>query len=243
MPQTLKQRRLDKVVFGSDIKVLDDDQMIIDHCISDDQPDRVNDDISLDGWDLDNFMANPVVLDIHDYGAPPIGKAVEVYKQGNQLRAKTQFAPTERGKLYFELYKGGFMRAFSVGFMALEYEAKPKNQGYHFTKQELLEYSVVPVPCNPRALKSAKLKIGAAISKANRDLITQAIGMLEEAEATLQQQMTEVRTLLQQVLDNEDDDQPDETNPTDPDAPGDTGEPVNDSIDPVKMMKDVFGIQ
>lgn len=135
------------------IKVLDDKAMILDHCISDDTFDRVDDDINQDGWDFKNYMRNPVVLDGHDYSKNPVGKCLKLYKDGNCTRAITQFAPTAQGTEKFQLYKDGFLSAFSVGFIPKEY-APNKAGGYHIEKQELLEYSCVTVPCNPNAVKS-----------------------------------------------------------------------------------------
>lgn len=199
---------LDKVIHGQ-VKVLDESLMIIDHCISDNLADRVGDDIDTEGWETENFMLNPVVLEIHDYSKPPVGKSLGVYKQGNQLRAKTQFAPTDEGKKYFQLYKDGYMNAFSVGFIPKEYTPN-QTGGYHMIKQELLEYSVVPVPCNPRALKSfigeekeietvdlKELiqkgefdyegkkyfivdKVGAKINRKNKDKLNQALNLIDE---------------------------------------------------------------
>lgn len=144
--------------------------------------DRDGDDISLDGWDTENYMRNPVVLEAHDMCGLPIGKCIALYRQGNQLRAKTQFANTERGKLLYELYRDGFMSAFSVGFMPREYEPKGA-LGYHITACELLEYSCVAVPANPRALKAmeeAEAKRGAVLSKSNLDKLEQAVSLLED---------------------------------------------------------------
>lgn len=166
---------------AASIKSIDEENMIIDHAISDDAEDRDGDDIALDAWQTDNYMRNPVVLDAHDYTNPAIGKCIALYKEGNQLRAKTQFAPTERGKTYFELYKGGFMSAFSVGF--IPFDVAPKGQrGCHVTSCELLEYSCVPVPANPRALKrfDADEKRGAVLNKANLDLLRQAADLINQ---------------------------------------------------------------
>lgn len=140
-------------------KVVDDNEMTIDHCISDGTEDRVGDDINQKGWIIKDYMLNPVVLDGHNYSKPPIGKCLKLYQQGNQTRAVTKFAPTDEGKKYFQLYKSGFMSAFSVGFIPKEFEPN-KFGGYHMEKQELLEYSVVTVPCNPRAIKSYLKEIG-----------------------------------------------------------------------------------
>jgi hypothetical protein len=51
------------------------------------------------------------------------------------------------------------VKAVSVGFIPLEYSFVNSNErpfGIDFTKQELLEISVCPVPCNPNALQEAK---------------------------------------------------------------------------------------
>jgi hypothetical protein len=51
------------------------------------------------------------------------------------------------------------MKAVSVGFIPLDWKFskdKARPFGIDFTKQELLEISVCPVPCNPNALQEAK---------------------------------------------------------------------------------------
>jgi hypothetical protein len=52
------------------------------------------------------------------------------------------------------------LRAVSVGFQPIEREALADNSGILFTKQELLETSLVSVPANPSAVQLARsLKI------------------------------------------------------------------------------------
>jgi len=64
----------------------------------------------------------------------------------------------------FNLYKGKFLRAVSVGFMPLEMPNRITDLegnatgGYEFTSQELLELSAVPIPANPEALAPAACK-------------------------------------------------------------------------------------
>lgn len=173
-----------KSYFSTDCKSEDDAQMVIDHAISDDVEDRDGDDIMLDAWDTENYLRNPVVCEAHNQGQPVIGKCIAIYKQGNQLRAKTQFAPTERGKMFYELYKGGFMSAFSVGFIPKSMEPKNNARGMHITGCELLEYSCVAVPSNPRATKEMDEetleKSGAVMSKANLALLKQASELLSQ---------------------------------------------------------------
>jgi hypothetical protein len=78
-------------------------------------------------------------------------------KTAEGILSKMQFAKTQMAEEIFQLYKEGFMRAFSVGFIPKEWtdgdgEKVPRRT---YTKWELLEYSAVPVPANPDALALA----------------------------------------------------------------------------------------
>jgi len=120
--------------------------------------DRHGEVVDIQGIEIDNYLKNPVVLWAHDYSLPPIAKTLELKKEKikgkSVLRAVMEFATdiSELAKEVFELYKGGFMNAFSIGFIPLEEE------GNVYTASELLEYSAVPIPANPEALLLAKAK-------------------------------------------------------------------------------------
>lgn len=121
--------------------------------------DRDGDIILASGWELDNYKKNPVFLWAHDYKIPPIGRALNVGVVGNELHFDIEFP--EKGihalaDTVFDLYKGGFLNATSVGFIGKE--GNPSSNGITYTKQELLELSAVPVPSNPTALQQAKAK-------------------------------------------------------------------------------------
>ena len=65
------------------------------------------------------------------------------------------FAETALGEEYWQLYKDKHMRAFSIGFIPLEWkDERDQQQGdiRTYTNIELLEISAVPVPSNRRAL-------------------------------------------------------------------------------------------
>lgn len=135
---------------------------------SDETPDRDGDVISVEGWDLKNYQLNPVFLWAHDYSIPPVGKAINVGVKGKKLMFEIQFP--EKGiypfaDLVYNLYKGGFLNATSVGFVGKQAterddkdaeDAPPWQVGVKFTQQELLELSAVPVPSNPQAVQQAK---------------------------------------------------------------------------------------
>lgn len=113
------------------------------------------------GLDTSNFERNPVLLYAHDYRSDPIGKVLSIRRDGSRVLFTPQFAIniSERAKQYFEMYKEGFLNAFSIGFIPREWKDQQDADGSMrriFTKTELLEISAVPVPANPNALVLAR---------------------------------------------------------------------------------------
>lgn len=124
--------------------------------ISTASPDRDNDVVEVAGWQLENYRKNPVVLWAHDYRALPIGKAIEVGIRDGKLESTMEFADHEMANVVMRLVDGGFLRATSVGFRPSKYVLNEDRRGIDFTEQELLEFSIVPVPANPEALIVAR---------------------------------------------------------------------------------------
>lgn len=112
-------------------------------------------DIVRQNWDLKNFKVNPVILNSHNYNdaLEVIGKAPNTKVKDGQLQGEIEFAVNEnpKARIIFELYAGGYLNAFSVGFIPLEWDEKG-----NITKSELLEVSAVSVPANAYALAKAK---------------------------------------------------------------------------------------
>ena len=136
--------------------------------LSDETPDRMDDVIMSDGWDLANFNKNPIALFGHQ-SSFPIGKWKNVRVVDKQLRGFLELAPegtSERIDEIRRLVDADILRAVSVGFRPKE--SKPRAEtdwGLFFTKSELVETSLVSVPANPNALAVAKsLKISRATS-------------------------------------------------------------------------------
>lgn len=156
-----------------EVKNADPDDMVLDFVLSDSREDRDGDMVLLDGWELDAYRANPVVLFAHNSRQPPIARAIslELDRKADQLRARDQFynGPGPWGEFaaeLFDMYAMGFMRAVSVGFRPtkrpelIRGEPDPETGyqpilGFKFVGQELLEHSAVPIPANPRALMRA----------------------------------------------------------------------------------------
>lgn len=114
--------------------------------------DRDNDTIDPNGWHLENFRRCPTVLFAHDYSSLPIGRATDVHVQDGKLIATAEFADHPMAETCLKLIDGGFLRATSVGFRPMKASPSDTRDGLDFQEQELLEFSVVPVPANPEAL-------------------------------------------------------------------------------------------
>jgi hypothetical protein len=139
---------------------------------TDETRDRDGDIISINGWEMANFLANPVFLWAHDYSSVPIAAAVKIMRKREpspHMVFTEQFAPEgifPFADMIFELYKIKQINASSVGFMPYSWEKiedKESEEGgkyqyrsnRKFTKQELLELSGCAVPANPSALQMA----------------------------------------------------------------------------------------
>ena len=141
------------------IKEIDDEKYIIRGVFSTGGEDRHGEIIDQTGWDTKEFMTNPVILFAHDQWTPAIGKAVELGTDGNgNLSGAIQFAAEEfeLAKTIFNLYKNGFMRAFSVGFMNNKYEVNEEDDTLILRENTLYEISCVNVGANAIALANSK---------------------------------------------------------------------------------------
>ena len=131
--------------------------------ISTDARDRDGDIIDQSGWELADYKRNPVVLWAHDGSQPPVARAVSVAVENQRLVSVAEFPTREQyafADTIYQLYKGGFLHATSVGFMPEELELMEGPNtgeiGFRFRRQKLLEYSAVPIPSNPEALVVAR---------------------------------------------------------------------------------------
>lgn len=133
--------------------------------------DRYDSVILQDGWQLEDFQANPVVFWGHEDWKLPIGMSLGVFPSMGQTRAKTRFAVNESPQRVGEiwaLHVGGYLRAWSVGWIPLEWEEfhleidGTEREGVRFIKNELLEYSLVGLPGNAGALTLARVALASA---------------------------------------------------------------------------------
>ena len=120
--------------------------------ISSDSTDRVGDVISLPALKSQVGRQPLICLWQHD-PSQPVGKWYNFRMKGTQLVADLQLANTNLAAMIKELLAIGTPLGASVGFRG---SGEPKEKGYLFKTIELLETSIVSVPCNPDAMQIAK---------------------------------------------------------------------------------------
>ena len=159
--------------YVSEIKVMEDEEMTVVAKISTTAIDADGDIVDPSGAILTRFLKNPVIHADHSYKVEDvIGKATELSVTQDGITAKIKFANvTQRARDCWELVKAGYVRANSIGFIALkgvirgtkEFDEYVKGVSYKvdagcnriITSFELLESSVVSIPANPLALMQA----------------------------------------------------------------------------------------
>ncbi len=134
---------------------------------SDGSTDRLGDRINPSGWSYDNYLrAGGPVLFAHDSMAPPIGGTRSLSSNAVALTGEIEFADAETYEFadtVLKLIDAGFLKGGSVGFMPTKwtYSDDPgRRGGIDFIEQELLEFSIAPVPALPTALLEARSLFG-----------------------------------------------------------------------------------
>lgn len=174
-------------------------------------PDRDGDVVNPQGWELENFKTNPILLWSHDAMSLPIGKVTNIMPMGNELIFDAVFAMRNPfAKMVSDLMEGGFLNTFSVSFIPQDID-----QDGQINKAELLEVSVVNVPANAEARVSRQYKsfleeekkiakkyvpdeesdhkeeekviekVGRTISETNRKVLLNAVDSLNSAASVL----------------------------------------------------------
>jgi len=129
--------------------------------LSDERVNRNGDVVDSAGWELDGFKQNPIALFNHDRDRI-VGNWANVRIENRALVGEFQPVAPGTSQLGDEvrlLVEQDVLRAASVGFRYLKSEPldpdKPRS-GRRYTKQELLEVSLVSVPANSGALSKAR---------------------------------------------------------------------------------------
>jgi hypothetical protein len=147
-------------------KDYDEDKRSIIFNVSTSGMKRDGHEIDQNGWDLTNFRANPVIMWAHRYDGPPIANSLwekvmnSPASGGKLLRSEGSFISAELSPFadnIYQMYVQRILNAVSAGWRSLEYEYRKDDEGYItgiiFKKMDLLEYSCVPIPADPKALQ------------------------------------------------------------------------------------------
>lgn len=184
--------------FNVAVKSVNEENYTIKFVFSTGDEDRHGEIVDQKSWILDDYLRNPVVLFSHDHSQPAVGKTVSIYfnEEGN-LEGDIQFAAKEYefANTLFKLYKGGYMRATSGGFLNKVVEYDEEGNKITLKQNTLLEMSLVNVPANALALAKAKgidteplekyqnnlaRKEGRVLSAKNRTAVENAISALNQ---------------------------------------------------------------
>ena len=175
--------------FENERAVVNDETREATFVISTNQKDRDGDIIHTDGWDFENWLDNPVVLWGHDYSGTPIGTghSIKVSEDGNKVYATVKFISEGIDPLadrVYRLVKDGVIRTTSVGFRPIEWEfiKDDDSGGIEFFKQELLEFSIVPIPCNPGATIAAGAETKAVLADYAKDMVKWGVDYLKSCD-------------------------------------------------------------
>lgn len=148
----------------------------------------------MSGWDLSRYQKNPVVLFNHNaQDADHVIGTSEVRVEDKQLVAVVTFEPAEINPLAEKILRkvqAGTIRGASIradvmdGRFGVEADGEDPNVLY-FTRQELMEWSIVTLNSNPDALARQESKLQAmrsALSEASGDTDTSEDEPLDDKE-------------------------------------------------------------
>lgn len=148
----------------------EDDRTVI-HESSNGDRDRMGDVLDPRGWDVKDFLLNPILLWMHRDDMLPLGTVPKLRKAKDEsdghgyLETVSRFHPAEKNpfaEAVWRLVRDGDLPAVSVGFLPQE-TVRPSDDnereklnlgpwGVYYKRQSLLELSVVTIPALQTAL-------------------------------------------------------------------------------------------
>ena len=148
--------------------------------------------LDFEGLSTENYARNPVVMWAHDVsgrspsGGLPIGRTLKLRKgEGGRLVVDFEFLSDDSfaGRVR-NAWDRGFLRAASISWLPLA--GGPTRDGHwRDERSELLEWSIVPVPADPDALRQAHRRMldevfQASAPDSGRDVTEEEDGQEEE---------------------------------------------------------------
>lgn len=205
------------------VRALREDSREVDFTFSTDRIDRFGE-IVEQSWRLENYALNPTVLWSHDSREAPIGKAKNVGVVDGELRGTVVFASEKanaRAEQTLQLIREDMLRAGSVGFIPheLRYEMRDGKEIVVLADNELIEFSITPVPANPDALARRRELAMARRKHQEPEIKVDVVEEEAEADAKLdtEKPTTETEPIAVPVSEEETSDESTEAPPSIPD--------------------------
>lgn len=161
----------------------------VEFVISSESVDTYRTVFKIDGWDLARYEENNIVCYQHransDDPDDVIGTS-EVFVENNELIGRVTFEDAEtnpKAEKVFRKVCNGTLKMASINALASEYRYGDTLKGedkevLYFTRQELMEWSIVSVGSNPDALKRSE----EAISAIRTELVENIEVVVEQSE-------------------------------------------------------------
>jgi len=114
------------------------------------------------GWELTNYLNNPVLTFNHDLSTPPIGRATDIGVTSDKTKLVGEFRAADNplAATVFGCIAEGVLNATSVSWtpISFKYATAPGRApgAIDFQKQSLLECAVVVLPSDPACLITAR---------------------------------------------------------------------------------------
>lgn len=142
--------------FDAVIQSADKNEKTITCIIVSNQTNRGKRKVDVKGCQYDDYLKSPVVLAFHD-DERVIGRCQWLKFTEEGIIAKFEFRDSELANDIYDLYKGGFLTSWSIGFLPVtwNYEEEEGQEIIHITKWILLEVSAVSIPMDANAITLA----------------------------------------------------------------------------------------
>ena len=128
------------------------DSIFIEGYASTNDIDRAGDVVPVAVWEkgIKNYLKNPIILAYHDHN-DPVGRVVQHKVDSKGLWVKARISSASK---IFNLVKDNVLTAFSIGFKVLDASYDSVTEIFSIKELELVEISIVSVPCNQNTIFS-----------------------------------------------------------------------------------------
>lgn len=190
------KEELEKVIKSIDLKQIDWDTFKV--IATNASVDRDWEIISLDGWDIENYLKNPVIIANHNYQIQNlIWKATNIYSDWKNIIVEWIFSKTNPlWILARDLYNEWILKAVSVWFISKQRDEENRDI---ILKKELLELSFVAVPCNPEAISLDGKWLELYKKWVEAGLIKEDSHIEKENEKNINQRLENIEKILEET--------------------------------------------